>query len=114
VVHRIITSHEGTVRVYSEPGKGTAFPVYFPAITSAVETREAIPQPLVAGSGQRIPFVDDEALLVSTGKAALERNGYHILGSIGAEDALKEFQASPGAFGVVITDFSMPAMICSV
>jgi len=42
--------------------------------------------------------------------AALERNGYHILGSIGAEDALKEFQASPGSFGVVITDFSMPSM----
>jgi hypothetical protein len=57
-----ITSHGGTVRVYSEPGKGTAFHVYFLAITSAVEAREAIPQPLVAGSGQRILFVDDEAL----------------------------------------------------
>jgi CheY-like chemotaxis protein len=33
-----------------------------------------------------------------------------VLGSVNAEDALKEFQASPGSFDVVITDFSMPAM----
>jgi PAS domain S-box-containing protein len=110
VVHGIMKSHEGAITVYSEPGKGTTFRLYFPAHqSSATETTQesgAMPH----GNGEHILFVDDEPSLAFLGKKMLERVGYHVIVKTKALEALAAFRAEAARYDLVITDLTMPSM----
>jgi len=110
VVHGIVAAHRGILKVYSEPGKGTAFQIYFPAARGAVEPVRAQELGAPAGRGEHVLFVDNESVLVFVGTSTLEQNGYKATGLSNVEAALREFQQRPEAFDAVITDLSMPAM----
>ncbi|MBW1796659.1 MAG: PAS domain S-box protein, partial [Deltaproteobacteria bacterium] len=51
VVHGIVKIHGGTIRAYSEPGKGTTFHVYLPRIKEAKEMAEVESRPGVIPTG---------------------------------------------------------------
>jgi PAS domain S-box-containing protein len=110
VVHGIMTNHGGTVRVYSEPGRGTAFHLYFPAVGREVETMPKPTQEMECGRHEHILYVDDEEPLVFLATRMLERLGYKVTGHTDAAKALEEFRARPRDFDVVVTDLSMPKM----
>jgi CheY-like chemotaxis protein/two-component sensor histidine kinase len=108
VVHGIVKSHEGAVTVYSEPGKGTTFHLYFPIHESAAVETVPETEAIVRGSGERVLFVDDEASLASLGKKMLERIGYQVTTKTSSSEALAAFRAEPGRYDLVITDLTMP------
>jgi len=110
VVHGIVTSHQGVIRVYSEPAKGTTFYVYFPAVRGSIAEAPAHEGQIPTGRGERILFVDDEGVLLFVGTMNLEQNGYKVTGVSNGESALQELQQNPAAFDVLITDLSMPGM----
>ena len=65
VVHGIVSSYNGAIKAFSEPGEGTAFHLYFPAVEQAAEESEEPRQETqLAGGGRRILYVDDEEALV--------------------------------------------------
>jgi PAS domain S-box-containing protein len=109
VVDGIVQGHGGVINVESQPGRGSAFHLYFPAAEGAAES-PAMPSPSAprSGSGQRILFLDDERALVLIAKAMLERLGYQVHGFTVAEQALAAFTADPSAFDLLVTDFNMP------
>ena len=110
VVHGIMTNHGGAVRVYSEPGKGTVFHLYFPAAGRAVEITQKPVREAERERHERILYVDDEEPLVYLATRLLERIGYKVTGHTDAVLALEEFRARPTEFDVVVTDLSMPKM----
>jgi PAS domain S-box-containing protein len=110
VVHGIVTAHRGLMKVYSEPGKGTTFHVYFPAVRDAVAVERAPERAAPAGNGERILFVDDEGVLLFVGTMTLEQNGYKVTGMPNGESALHEVRQNPGSYDIVVTDLSMPGM----
>jgi len=57
-----------------------------------------------------ILFVDDEKMLVKSGKKILETMGYRITPSTSSIEALARFQEFPQDFDIIITDFNMPHM----
>jgi PAS domain S-box-containing protein len=111
VVHGIVSSYGGTVTAYSQPGQGTSFQLYFPAV-DAVDTTDVPGQahPARRGNQENILYVDDEEGLVALGTVFLERLGYHVTGHIDASVALDDFRSRPAEFAAVITDLSMPRM----
>jgi two-component system cell cycle sensor histidine kinase/response regulator CckA len=110
VVHGIVQSHGGFIKVYSEPGHGTSFQVYFPV---ALEGRQTAP----AAAGKRLPtgsetvlVVDDEKFLIDMTQQMLERLGYRVETRTSPLEAIEAFSANPGRYDALITDMTMPQM----
>ena len=107
VVHGVVRRHEGTIRVYSEVGKGAVFHVFIPRV-------DAGPQPAVKGDGrptggnERILFVDDEEMLLQMGMKLLEQLGYRVAAVSSGLEALSLFGENPDQFDLIITDYTMP------
>jgi PAS domain S-box-containing protein len=110
VVHGIMQSHDGAITVYSRPGIGTTFRLYFPAdlIEGPTAAIHAAETPF--GAGEHVLFVDDEAPLALLGKTILERLNYSVDTCTDVMEALKLIRADPGRFALVITDQTMPSM----
>jgi PAS domain S-box-containing protein len=104
----IIREHNGDVHVYSEPGKGTTFRLYFPlALSETMGTGEPMPGP-VLGAGQKILIVDDEKEIATPLEEMLIRLGYRA-SAVGSGIAAIEKYGTwrPDA---VLLDRSMPQM----
>ena len=110
VVHGIMKSHDGGITVYSQPGEGTAFHLYFPVVKEDATVPLVESTPIPKGHGEHILFVDDEAVLASLGKRVLEQLGYVVTAKTNPLDALAAVAAQPDKFALVITDLTMPVM----
>jgi PAS domain S-box-containing protein len=110
VVHGILKNHGGGITVYSEPGRGTAFRLYFPATTAAVAVVKEVPQEELRQRSERILYVDDEEALVALVKRTLERLGYKVTGVCNPLRAVKLFREDPTQFDAVVTDLAMPQL----
>ncbi len=98
----------GTVQVYSEPGKGTTFKLYFPACKGA-DTRVAAETANAARpEGQpRILVVEDEEEVRVVLSRTLERSGYHVTTARTGDEAFALYQNAPD-FDLLLTDIVMP------
>src|SRR5260221_43516 len=110
VVHGIVTSHGGAIAVTSQPGEGTAFHLFFPIATEAVEAAAEAPKESTQSRSEHILYVDDEEALVFLATRLLERRGYRVSGFTNAVTALNQFRDNPVEFDAVVTDLSMPGM----
>ena len=77
VVHGIVLSLEGGIRVRSERGKGTAFDIFIPVM----EPRAPAQRPedkFLEGGCEKVLFVDDEPQIAGMAKRQLEKLGYTV------------------------------------
>jgi PAS domain S-box-containing protein len=109
VVHGIASSYGGTVKVHSEPGKGSAFHVFFPTSEGQTEQRTKSEARPLEGK-ERILFVDDERSLAELGRAMLVKLGYRVRVMTSSLEAFETFRAEPNSFDLLITDITMPQM----
>ena len=113
VVHGIVSSHQGAIRVDSAPGLGSTFHLYFPLATPrAVPAEPAAPAPHAEpmGRGQHVLYVDDDAVMVVMVQALLQRSGWRVSCTDDPQHALRLIEADAAAYDVVVTDFNMPEL----
>jgi signal transduction histidine kinase len=78
VVHGIVKDHGGDIRVYSEPGKGTAFTVYLPLMKKAIDAIAPEDAIIHETGTERILLVDDEEPIARMEQMMLEKLGYKV------------------------------------
>jgi CheY-like chemotaxis protein len=110
VVHGIMKSHDGAITVYSQPGKGTTFRLYFPAAEAAATEAQPSRREVLRGHGEHVLYVDDEEAIVALATRTLERLGYRVTGYTDAAQMLQAFRLRPHELDVVVTDLSMPGI----
>ena len=109
-VYGIVKQSRGDIGVYSEPGMGTTFKIYLPAVNKAsASPSSASSATLTKGEGT-ILLVEDEAPLRTLTAETLRRLGYTVLQAGNGLEAIAVSDAHAGAIDILITDIVMPRM----
>src|SRR5437763_520141 len=107
-VYGIVKQAGGFIWVYSEPGQGTSFKIYLPAVDATAErTTAAAATPTPRGT-ETVLLVEDAAAVRAVTKQVLERQGYTVLEAPGGEAALRLAQRHRGPIHLLLTDVVMP------
>ena len=111
MVFGFVKQSGGHVRIYSEPGEGTAVKLYFPrAARPATETRPKPAARHAVGGTETILVVEDEALVREHVVAQLRALGYRVLAANDGPEALSLLQGG-AAVDLLFTDVVMPGGI---
>lgn len=110
VVHGIVKSHGGDIKVQSAKDKGTTFTVLIPALENGTPGRKTSLEFCLPKGTERVLVVDDEPLLAAMVKKMLEKQGYEVVSRTNGIEALEVFRNQPPdkRFDLVITDMTMP------
>jgi PAS domain S-box-containing protein len=111
MVYGIVGQNHGHIHVSSEPGRGTAFDLYFPAAPGIEAGSEAAPgKPRKAAAAETILVVEDEPAVRVLTKETLQQLGYTILEASDGYEALHVIERHAGEIHLVLTDVIMPLM----
>ena len=105
----IVKSHGGSISVESEPGKGAVFVIRLPATEDAV-VEETIAGGETATGNETILLVDDEKIVLESGRELLQKLGYKVVTAENGQQALDVFRQKKGRVDLVILDMIMPGM----
>ncbi|OGW21690.1 MAG: hypothetical protein A2X55_03385 [Nitrospirae bacterium GWB2_47_37] len=110
IIYGIVKQHDGDINVYSEPGKGSTFKVYFPIIKAAAAERKggdiALPPP--KGGTETVLVAEDNLEVREIVKAVLEGAGYTIIEAVDGEDAVQKFNENKDRVQLLLLDVIMP------
>ncbi|MHB8066877.1 MAG: ATP-binding protein [Desulfobaccales bacterium] len=113
MVYGIVKQSGGHIWVYSEPGRGTTFKLYFPRVAEGQApatprpTRELLKAP---GGWETILLVEDDDALRTLMSKALQRYGYQVWEAANGEEALTICEKNNGPIHLLLTDVVMPQM----
>jgi CheY-like chemotaxis protein/two-component sensor histidine kinase len=112
MVYGAVQQNGGFISVYSEPGVGTTFKIFVPAADAAA-VAEASAQPSIDAlppGKETILLVEDEEMVRRLARMVLQRQGYHILETSGAQEAIALCRGHEGPIDLLLTDVVMPGM----
>ena len=106
VVYGIVKQHNGWINVYSEPGQGTTFSIYFPSVVSGTndEVEEMVSLEKLRGNNEKILFIEDEEGVRKVTVKALRDYGYNVTETATASEAFDIFKRDKGNFSLIFSD----------
>ncbi|HEY3384559.1 MAG TPA: PAS domain S-box protein [Vicinamibacterales bacterium] len=107
-VYGIVKQNGGHVWVYSEPGKGSTFKVYFPGTAGTPSAPRPSTPTQSSGGTETILVVEDEPQVRGLVQRILEHSGYTVLTAANASEALAVVGRAPGPIDALLTDVVMP------
>jgi DNA-binding NtrC family response regulator len=104
-VYGIVKQSSGYVWVYSEPGEGSTFKIYFPQAPPDLEGEAAEPEKTL-----NILVIEDDDLIRSLTTTVLREQGHTVIEASDGRSALIVCHKFEGVLDLVITDVSAPGM----
>ncbi|MFZ2641898.1 MAG: response regulator [Verrucomicrobiia bacterium] len=110
--HGIIKQSGGYIHVYTEPGHGTAFKVYLPAVSgTADDDRPPAKADIVQTGSETVLLVEDEDRVREFAVRLLRDAGYAVLEARNGTDALRVLHEQVSrTIDIMVTDVIMPQM----
>jgi PAS domain S-box-containing protein len=109
-IYGVVRQAGGYIWLYSEPGIGSKFKLYFPRVDAPVA---AAHQPALAnaeaGSGT-VMVVEDESSVREMTSVVLRRAGYEVTPVSDGSEALQQLGGRASPIDVLVTDVVMPGM----
>ena len=110
-VYGIVKQSGGSIWVYSEPGQGTTFKIYLPALDAPAERIGKPSASLLGLMGiETILIVEDDEQLLHVAHRALEARGYTVLTAGRGDAALDTARRHRGPIHLLLSDVTIPDM----
>jgi len=110
-VYGIVRQSGGHIWVYSEPGLGTTFKIYFPRVIEASDAHPPVTSSGVASkASESILLVEDSRLLAKVTRDFLEGDGYKVLMASNPREAIRIAESHHAPIHLLLTDVVMPDM----
>jgi signal transduction histidine kinase len=100
-VREIVRDHDGAINVQSEPGCGSRFEIWLPAIAAGIITSDGL-STLPLGHGETVLFVERERDRLLRDEEKLAALGYEPVGFELAVDAIAACRYEPGRFDIIL------------
>ena len=109
-VYGIVKQSGGYIWSYSEPGMGSVFKIYLPAEPDVAASVEIPPVAGARGDGRLVLVIEDDEMVRSMTRRALEEAGYAVREAADGASALRLLRESPRRVAAVLSDLVMPGM----
>jgi two-component system cell cycle sensor histidine kinase/response regulator CckA len=113
MIYGIVKQSGGNIWVYSEPGKGTSFKVYFPRVQAEGAESVAVREPaenFQLPVAKTILLVEDEEMVRKLACDILQSGGYQVLVAKNGEEAIETCKTHTGTIDLMVSDVVMPGM----
>ncbi len=111
MVYGIVQQSGGSVRVYSEPGRGATFRILLPQAKDDAEWREPQESQERSQPGcETVLLAEDEDMVRTLTRRILESHGYRVLEARDGSEALEMAERHIGPLHLLLTDVVMPKM----
>jgi two-component system cell cycle sensor histidine kinase/response regulator CckA len=110
IVYGMVKNHDGNILCYSEPGEGTTFKIYLPAIVASGQRAEPAMIKAIPVGSETILLVDDEDAVRRLGEQILSKFGYTVLTAGNGLEGLDVYRRERDRIALVILDLIMPKM----
>jgi PAS domain S-box-containing protein len=111
-VQAVVQQHGGSVRVESEPGKGTTVVLDLP-MADGGDAPDA-PAPTLELMIGKVLLVEDQPVVRMTIRQYLEELGLEVIEASNGEEGRRRFSEAKGSIRLLITDVVMPGMLGTV
>jgi two-component system cell cycle sensor histidine kinase/response regulator CckA len=109
-VFGIVKQSGGHIWVYTEPGNGTAFKLYFPRTDAPLERVSSNPPEVHPAGVATILLVEDDDQVRAVARGILRRAGYVILEAANAGEAILASEQHTSPIHLLLTDVIMPRL----
>jgi two-component system CheB/CheR fusion protein len=112
-VRGIVEQSGGSIRCDSEPGLGTTFQIFLPALRPGLEVVEPVRKILKdapKGNSEVILLVEDDDLVRMVSRMVLQASGYVVLEAGNARDGLSISESRTAPIDLLLTDVVMPGL----
>jgi len=109
-VYGIVKQNQGSIYVYSEPGQGTSFKIYWPETDDDSLRQGPEPGKAPAGGSEVILLAEDNKSLREMSSRQLRQAGYTVIEAEHGLDALEKARNHQGPIDLLLTDVVMPVM----
>ncbi len=110
-VYGIVKQNNGFIWVYSEPGKGTTFKIYFPQVRGeSAQGDSSLDEIRDIQGHETVLLVEDDDGVRELAQLTLEENGYRVVVASNGSEALRLLDNFKETVHLLLTDVIMPEM----